>query len=339
MREDMDIIFNHFKSLNRKISQAKNLMEIIEAARYKVENYASVNDKAPGVSREFSVKKVEINNIPCEWIYNEKADKDIRLLYIHGGGFIAGSLDSHRGLSAMFSELAGVSVLAVDYRLAPEHPFPAGLDDCYEAYNWLLENGPDGSQPAKSLFIAGDSAGGNLAIALALKLKKHKLSMPNALLAISPVLDLSAKSPSIFTMDGIDPVINKKALKGLPLIYLFGREIMAMKQSKSKIPSVLFKILMNLRRLIRHPYVSPLYADLSGLPPVLINVGAVELLRDEAVMFVEKAKKQGVDATVKVWPDMIHVFIAFWGHIPEAEECCREMASFIRQHAVQSAIR
>lgn len=336
LRKDVETIFNHFESLygTIKVTKKINVKEQIKQRRNIVENYGSVNGVNPEIDSLITIKKVNVHGVPCEWIVAPGADTSKRLLYIHGGAFFAGSLDSHRAISCEFSKRAGVAVLAVDYRLAPENPFPLGLDDCYDAYQWMLENTPDGKSKASNVFIVGDSAGGNLSISLLLKLKYSTLRMPDAVLPISPVLDFSGKSKSIYKLDGQDPVINKKALlQGLPLVYLFGKEISKLEKSRINKYLMLMKVLMYKKKLSKNPLVSPLYAkDLTGLPPIFINVGEFELLVDDSVRFTEKAKKQGVDIKLKVWKDMMHVFVAFLGHVPEAEECLNEMAEFIKQH-------
>lgn len=333
MRDDVKLIFDHFNTLYGGVNSSGkfNVKQQITDRRKIVENYGSVNGVNPIIDEYITIKKVKVRGIPCEWIIAPDADPNKRLLYIHGGAFFAGSLDSHRAMSCEISKRAGVAVLAVDYRLAPENPFPAGLDDCFEAYEWLLENSINGRSKATSIFIAGDSAGGNLAISLLLKLKYTTLRMPNAVLPISPVLDFTFKSKSIHQLADKDPVINKKGLlKGLPLVYLFGKDILKLDKGNINKAAVLTKVILNKNKYVKNPLVSPIYGDLTGLPPILINVGASEILRDDSIRFVEKARQQGVKASVKVWDDMMHVFIAFKGHVPEAELCLDEMADFIK---------
>jgi len=332
LREDIQLIFNHFKELYN-IESNLTVNQQIQKRRGIVEKYGSVGGVDPLIDSSVSIKKIKAHGIPCEWIVAPNADENNRLVYIHGGAFFAGSLDSHRAISCEISKRAGVGVLAVDYRLAPDHPFPSGLDDCYDAYQWLLNNIPDKKIKAKNIFIAGDSAGGNLSISLALKLKNTELKSPNAVIAFSPVLDFLCKSPSISKLDGIDPILNKKGLvQGLPLVYLFGKDVAKIEKKAINKFILLSKVILNKKKLSLNPLVSPIYGDLEGLPPILINVGEIELLVDDSIRFYEKAKKQGVDIHLKVWKDMMHVFVAFLGHIPEADQCLNEMSDFIKKY-------
>lgn len=336
MREDVKVVINHFKKLYKNLKSTKNssIADQVKDRRWIVENYGSIDGKNPIIDSTILIEKISVNNINCEWIVDTNADKNKRLLYIHGGAFIAGSLDSHRAMCCELSKRAKVAVLSVDYRLAPENPFPAGLDDCYEAYKWLIDNSGNEKNKAKKLFISGDSAGGNLSLALLLKIKAEGITMPNAVLPTSPVLDLLGNSDSVKSLDGLDPIINKKALiYGLPVAYLFGKDALKMDSSKIHKIITIGKVLATKKQLLKNPLVSPIYGDLSGLPPILINVGEIEVLRDDAIRFVDKARKQGSPANVKVWPHMIYVFIAFLGYLPEAEQCLDEMADFIKKYS------
>lgn len=332
MREDVNLVIEHFKKLYN-VDQNLSISEQINKRRNIVENYGSIDGNKPEIDKNISIKKVKAHGVNCEWIVAPDADEDQRLLYIHGGAFFAGSLESHRAVCCEISKRSKIGVLNVDYRLAPEHPFPLGLDDCYDAYQWLLNNIPDKKSKAKSIFVEGDSAGGNLSIALAIKLKYSHIKMPNAILAISPVLDFTGKSESIKRLDGKDPVINKKALlQGLPLVYIFGNDLINIEKSPINKARLLSKAILTKKRLSKNQLISPIYADLRGLPPIMINVGENELLLDDSVRFAEKAKKSGVDITLKVWKDMMHVFTAFLGYLPEAEECFNDMSEFIYKH-------
>ena len=336
MREDVQVIYKHFETLYGNVNKLKNISisEQIKQRRNIVENYGSINGITPVIDSDILIQKIKVRGINCEWIVAPNADINKRLLYLHGGAFFAGSLDSHRAISCELSKRAGVAVLAVDYRLAPDHPFPAGLEDSFDTYQWLLENTPDQKSKAQKIFVAGDSAGGNLAVALLIKLKYSTERMPDAVLPISPVLDFSGKSESITRLDGKDPIINKKAfLKGLPLVYLFGKDVLKIEKSKLNKWSLLLKVLLSKNKLVKNPLVSPIYADLEGLPPIFINVGENELLLDDSIRFAEKARSQGVEVKLKVWSDMIHVFVAFLGYVPEAEECLNEMTEFIKKYS------
>jgi epsilon-lactone hydrolase len=273
-----------------------------------VDGYGDVDPSVRDFAAE--VRRIEVSGVPCEWLLAAGAAPDRRLLYIHGGGWTAGGLDSHRPLSARISAATGCAVLAVDYRLAPEHPFPAGLDDCIAAYRWLRENGPAGSLPASSLFVAGDSAGGNLTLALLLALKQRGLPLPDAAVPISPATDFLGSGDSYRTRAERDPILtmDPEGIRLLAQVYLQGR-------AKPE-----------------DPLVSPLYGDFAGLPPLLIHVGDAEVLLDDSTRVAERAKAAGVDVTLEVFPDMPHVWHAFAPFLPEASDAIARIGAFVRKH-------
>jgi acetyl esterase/lipase len=278
----------------------------VEANRRVVARYGDVD---PSV-RDFDAKAEPVTaaGVPCEWLLAPNADPGRRLLYLHGGGWIAGGLDSHRPLSARLSAATGCAVLAVDYRLAPEHPFPAGLDDCIAAYGWLREHGPRGAGRARSLFVAGDSAGGNLTLALLLALKQRSLALPNAAVPISPATDFLATGDSYLTRK--DPILTggPEAIRALATVYLQGG-------AKAE-----------------DPLASPLYGDFRGLPPLLFHVGDAEVLLDDSRRAADKARAAGVDVTLEVWPEMPHVWHAFAPFLPEASQAIERIGTFVRKH-------
>jgi acetyl esterase/lipase len=278
----------------------------LSANRRVVDRYGDVDPSVRVFDAE--VRKADAAGVPCEWLLAKGSDPDARLLYVHGGGWTAGGLDSHRPLSARLSAATGCAVLAVDYRLAPEHAFPAGLDDCLAAYGWLRANGPRGAAPAKSLFVAGDSAGGNLTLALLLALKQRGLPLPNAAVPISPATDFTASGESWRTRAAADPILTMgpEGIRLLANVYLQGRA-----QPED-------------------PLASPLFGDFSGLPPLLFHVGDAEVLLDDAVRAAAKAKQAGVDVTLEVWPEMPHVWHAFAPFLPEATRAIDRIGAFVR---------
>ena len=305
---ELQAVLEHLRGLAAEAARAGAAGDLA-ANRRMVDRYADVD---PSVRRfEAEVRRVAADGIPCEWLLAPGADPARRLLYVHGGGWTSGGLDSHRPLSARISAATGCAVLAVDYRLAPEHAFPAGLEDCVASYLWLRENGPDGAAPARSVAVAGDSAGGNLTLALLLALKQRGLPQPGAAVPISPATDFLATGDSYRTRAERDPILTMGAegIRTLAAVYLQGRA-----QPDD-------------------PLVSPLYGDLTGLPPLLLHVGDAEVLLDDSTRFAERAQQAGVDVTLEVWPDMPHVWHAFAPFLPEATRAIEQIGAFVRKHA------
>ena len=243
-----------------------------------------------------------------EWVVADGADPDRRILYIHGGSWISGSPAGYRAFLSRVSKATGAVVLAVDYRLAPEHKFPAGLEDCTQAYQWMRQNNPYAREPALSAYLMGDSAGGNLALATLLKINDAKMPMPGALVALSPATDFTGGSPSLVSRALVDPIINPQILPALIPIYL----------GHNTNPT--------------NAYASPLFGDYNGMPPLLLQVGDAEVLRDDSTRLAKHAREQGCDVTLQVWDRMPHVFQGFAPFLPEASEAIVKIGKFIRQH-------
>ncbi len=240
-------------------------------------------------------------SVPAEWVIPRGAPPGTALLYIHGGAWFMGSPRSHRGLVSYITSEAGVRALSIDYRLAPEYPFPAGLEDCVTAYTWLLDRG----FTAEKLVVAGDSAGGNLALALLVALRDAGGPLPAAAVALSPATDLAGTGESYTTRAHLDPILANLGPSTVIPDYIADHDP-------------------------REPLISPLYADLHSLPPLLIHVGDHEVLLDDSVRFGERARLAGVEAQVVVWPEMFHVFQIFVPFLPEARRAVREIGLFIR---------
>jgi acetyl esterase/lipase len=239
--------------------------------------------------------------VPAEWIDPPGGATDHVVLYLHGGGYIAGSIDSHRNLTGHLARALGCRVLALAYRLAPEHPHPAPVTDAVAAYRWLLD---EGATP-EHIVIAGDSAGGGLTVATLLMARDQGLPMPAAAVPISPLVDLEATGASMSTRAAADPMIDRSQV--LEIIQLFIGDGDR-----------------------RDPYAAPLHGDLTGLPPLLIQVGDAEVLLDDAVRLAAAAEAAGVDTTLEVWPEMVHVFQASAGYVPEADQAVARIAEFSR---------
>jgi len=269
-----------------------------------------------GSRREPTIKgvkllKVKVGDIPCEWVVAAGADPDLRLLYIHGGGFVSGSGGYYLRQAAHISAAAKCAILLPDYRLAPEHPFPAGLDDCVAAHQWIVANGPDGPGKARATFVAGDSAGGGLTLSTLLALRDRKLTMPAGGIPISPCTDFTLASDSLKSVH--DPIISAKTMAVFRDHYL----------GKTN---------------PRLPLASPVFGDYRGLPPLLIQVGEHEMLRDDSIRVAKKARADGISVKLEVWPGMFHVFQSHEPLLPEAREAINHIGEFTRstlsrQHA------
>ncbi len=265
-----------------------------------------------GARREPTIKDVKlirlkIGEIPCEWVLAPGADPDVRLLYLHGGGWVSGSGGNYLPLAADISVAAKCAVLLPDYRLAPEHPFPAGLEDCIAAHDWLIANGPSGPGPAKATFIAGDSAGGNLTLATLLALRDRKRPLPAGGIALSAATDFTLASESLSTVH--DPIISARTMPEFRDRYL-----------KKTDP--------------RNPLASPVFGDYRGIPPLLIQVGEHEMLRDDSIRVAKRARSDGIPVKLEVWPGMVHVFQI--RGLPESREAIEHMADFMRARLPRS---
>jgi len=247
--------------------------------------------------------KEKVGEIPCQWVLAPGADPDVRLLYIHGGGFVSGSGGFYLPLAAHISAAAKCAVLLPDYRLAPEHRFPTGLDDCVLAHDWMVANGPAGPTPARATFVAGDSAGGNLTLATLLALRDRKLPLPAGAIAISPTTDFTLVSDSLQTV--VDPIISARTMPIFRDHYLGTTDP-------------------------REPLASPVFGDYHGLPPILIQAGEHEMLRDDSVRVARKALSDGASVTLEIWPGMFHVFQSHDPLLPEARAAIDHIAEFMR---------
>src|SRR5690606_2652253 len=236
--------------------------------------------------------------VPAEWIGTGEGPV---VVYVHGGGYCIGSLNSHRPMLTHLAAATGGRVLAVDYRLAPEHPHPAALDDACTAYRWALAQGID---PARTV-IAGDSAGGGLTLATLVALRDAGDPMPAAGVCLSPWADLTQSGATMEEKADVDPMVHAQDLDRWTKAYAGGADPAS-------------------------PSISPLFADLSGLPPLLIEVGTAEVLLDDARRVAARAGDVGVDVTTYEGPDLIHVWHFFAGAVPEADEGIQRVAAFIR---------
>lgn len=253
---------------------------------------------------DVKVERVNVPAAPAEWLRPPSAVPGRVVLYLHGGGYVIGSPRSHRHLAAAIAGAAGASALLLDYRLAPEHPFPAAVEDATAAYRWLL----DQATAPERIVIAGDSAGGGLTVATLLALREARVPLPAGGVCISPWVDLTCSGASYRTMAAADPIVRRAGVEEMARAYL------------GATPP-------------RTPLASPLFADLRGLPPLLIHVGSDEVLLDDAVQLAERAKAAGVDATLEIYDRMIHVWHWFLPMLDEAQTAVEAIGRFVRSRA------
>jgi len=272
----------------------------VEEARAGFEQVASMFPVDADIKREV----VSAGGIKAEWVSAPDADAGRAVLYLHGGGYVIGSINTHRSLAARLSRASKAPVLVIDYRLAPEHPHPAAVDDAVAAYRWMLAQG---LKPAR-ITVAGDSAGGGLTVATLVATRDAKLPLPGAGSCLSPWVDLEGIGESMTTKADVDPIVQKAGLLQMAAAYLGG-----------KAP--------------RTPLAAPLYADLSGLPPLLIQVGTAETLLDDASRLAERARKAGVTVSYEPWESMIHVWHLFAPMLDEGQQAIDRIGGFVRKQA------
>jgi len=285
----------------------------IKAAR---EAFDTISD-----GREFQSRFIPIDagGVPAEWVIAPGADNTRRVLYIHGGGFVVGSPKSHRTITSKFSEITGCAVLAIDYRLMPEHHHKDCVDDCRTSYRWILENGPDGPDKIRQLFIAGDSAGGNLTLSLIAWIRDNRLRAPEAVVALSPLTDITFSGASL--LDNVDTdIMLKPFMKALNKLPQFVKS---------------WYVLWTYKVRPSNPQASPLLGDLSNLPPTLVQASESEMLLDDARRYVYKACASGSPAKLQTWTDMVHIWQIFDPQIPQAVEAWAEISNYLKTQVAE----
>jgi acetyl esterase/lipase len=250
---------------------------------------------------DVAVEPITANGVGSEWTTTPDADRGKAVLYLHGGGYVIGSLDSHRHLVAEIGRAARARALAIDYRLAPQHPFPAAVDDALAAYRFLVMSGV---QPG-GITVAGDSAGGGLVIAVMLAIRDAGLPQPACGWAISPWVDMEALGDSMTSKAAADPTVQKAGILDLAKHYLNGANP-------------------------RSALAAPIYADLRGLAPLLIQVGAAETLLDDAVRLAQVAGAADVAVDLQVWPEMIHVWHIYYPELAAGRRAIAAGGEFAR---------
>ena len=272
--------------------------QTVEESRAGFEQLAGMFPLADDVKAE----AVDAGGVPAEWVRVPESREDRVVFYVHGGGYVIGSLDTHREVVSRIGRAAQARVLNVDYRLAPEHPFPAAVEDATTAYRWLLGTGVE----AGRVVIAGDSAGGGLTLATLLALRDAGDPLPAAGVCLSPWVDLEGTGASAQPGGADDPLLELEGLLEMGRHYAPGDKA-------------------------RHPHAAPLYADYQGIPPLLIQVGTRELLLDDAKRVAERARAANVDVELETWEGLIHVWQLFGPNVPESVEAVDKIGEFIRK--------
>ncbi len=253
------------------------------------------------IPADVRVDAVSANGVAAEWTTTPAADTSRVVMFLHGGGYVSGSLVSHRHMVAQLGREAHARTLALDYRLAPEYPFPAALEDTLAGYRFLLAQ----AIAPHRIALCGESAGGGLAIAAMISLRDAGESLPACAWLSSPWTDLAQSGETMTTKAEVDPLIQKPYLDELAAAYSHGADI-------------------------RNPLVSPIYADLRSLPPLLIHVGSSEALLDDSVRIAAVAGAAGVRVTLDIWPDMIHAFPLFYSQLAMARQVLAQAGGFVQ---------
>lgn len=249
------------------------------------------------------IQPVGAGDVPAEWISAGEARGECAVLYLHGGAYNMGSAQTHRELVARICKASEVKALLVGYRLAPEYPHPAAVEDAASAYHWLLR---DGYAP-EDIVVAGDSAGGGLAIATLIRLRDAGDPLPSSAVCLCPWTDLEGAAEAVVSLADADPLLSLDWLRWAAGNYIGANNP-------------------------RSPLISPVYADLRGLPPILIQVGSDEILFSDSTRLAERAQDAGVDVTLDVWENMWHVWHMFAGIMPEAKRAIDDVGDFIKNH-------
>ena len=306
---DFDALWNKVMEANihwfkgedvRGLLTMDEMIFLAKLHRNAVEVRSNEMQKRSSFMKGVKIESVDLEGVPAEWEITPGSRENKVILYFHGGGYIMGSPNSTRTISVKLGIATKARILNVDYRLAPEHPYPHAIEDCVSSYKWLLSNGFD----PKDIIIAGDSAGGYFTLITLIKLRNEGISLPAGAVLFSPAADIAITGDSAITNGPTDPILADLGIFWWNECYLAGADPFS-------------------------PEVSPLYADLTGLPPLLIQVSTSEMLYDDARRFVESAKKAGVDATLQSWDDSIHEFQIY--DLPESTEAFLKTSEFTQK--------
>ncbi|MCP5158353.1 MAG: alpha/beta hydrolase [Gammaproteobacteria bacterium] len=263
----------------------------------------------------YQIREVDAGGVPGEWVLAPDTDPNRRLLYLHGGSFISGCPHGHRAITTQLARVTGAAVLALDYRLMPEHSRQELIKDCQAGYRWILDHGPNEPASARELFVAGDSAGGSLTLMLIAWARDQGLRAANGAIAISPGVDMTFSSPTLKSNLQTDPMLGP-SLEGF-----------------MKLPhSIQLLTFWAVNRMMPpNPLISPIFGDLSGLPPVLVQASEAEMMLGDARRYVNKARAAGSKAELETWPEMLHVWHLFAPILPEAQEAYERIGRFVER--------
>jgi acetyl esterase/lipase len=264
--------------------------------------------QGPPVAADVAMELVDAGGAPARILTPPDADDNRAILFLHGGGYVYGSFASHGGMAAEIARHAGCMAVQLQYRLAPEHPYPAAVEDACAAYEWLLQR-----FDAEGIAFVGDSAGGGLVMAMLAMLKSRGRPMPGAAVCISPWIDLEGNGQSFADRQALDPMIDRPLVQFLAGLYANGADL-------------------------RSPFVSPIHADLEGMPPLLIQVGEREVLFSEARQLYDKARSSGVDATFEEWPEMVHVWHLYYPALEAGRQANERVGAFVRERTAANRL-
>ena len=264
----------------------------------KLRQAADEGARLSSLPQSIQPQRITIEHIPAEWLIPPQANTHSAILYLHGGGFATGSIKSHRAIVGRIAEAGNIRALLIEYRLAPEHPFPAAIQDALLAYNWLRKNGYE------KIVIVADSAGGGLALSTVISMRDNQLPMPLLVICMSPLIDVEGTGESVIANAKRDPWLKVEAKN-------------------------IFKYYIGQNNPC-NPLISPLYADYKNFPPLLIFVGGDEIMLSDSTRLAEKARNAGVDVQIKIWEGMWHVFPFFAPFVPESLQAITEIGDFIK---------
>ena len=300
--KENEIVIQHQKDLLGVFGSVLDERIGMKHSRYVIDDYFSADES---IKPCCGAVPVSAEGIYALWMTAEGADPSKRLLYLHGGGYILGSVRGYQGLASYLSSATGASVLLIDYSLAPENKFPACIEDVKTAFNWMLENGPDGASSADKTYIAGDSAGGGLSLASTLAMRDEGLTLPDGVIALSPWAELEPTSTSFEENSETDPFLSREGITGMADAYVNSPE------DKT------------------NPLASPLFGSFKGFPDLLMQVGSREMLLDDAKRVAQKAEEEGCKVDLQVWEDMVHVWQGYAPFLPEAVEALEAIGNFV----------